>query len=129
MRGYMDKEDLKNRTKEYTLRIIKLVRALPKTADGRIIGNQLLRSGISVGANYRAVCRARSKAEFISKLGIVIEEADESAFWLEIIVESCLKKRSLVQSLLNETYEILSIMVSSSKSASKNISKINNFKS
>jgi len=76
----MNKKDLKKRTKQYTLRIIKLVRALPKTREGRIIGNQVLRSGTSVGANYRAVCRAMSKAEFIAKLGIVIEETDESAF-------------------------------------------------
>jgi four helix bundle protein len=76
----MNKEDLQKRTKKYALRIIKLVEALPQTLTGRTIGNQLIRSGTSVGANYRAVCRARSTAEFSSKLGIVIEEADESAF-------------------------------------------------
>lgn len=121
----MNKEDLKKRTKQYALRIIKLVRALPKTVEGRTIGNQLIRSGTSVGANYRAVCRARSNAEFISKLGVVIEEADESAFWLEIIIESGLLKKELVEPLLQETNEIVAIMVSSSKSAQKRKKKIN----
>lgn len=113
-------EDLKKRTKEYALRIIKLVKALPKTIEGKIIGGQLLRSGTSTAANYRAVCRARSKAEFIAKLGIVIEEADESGFWLEIVIESKLLRKELVEPLLQETNEILSIMITSSKSAKKN---------
>ena len=80
----MNKEILKKRLKNHALRIIKLVDLLPKTVVGRTVGNQLVRSGTSVAANYRAALRARSRAEFISKLGIVIEEADESAFWLEI---------------------------------------------
>ena len=116
----MNKEDLKKRTKEYALRIIKLVKILPNTVEGRAIGNQLIRSGTSVGANYRAVCRARSKAEFISKLGVVIEEADESAFWLEIIIETNIIKGSIIEPLLQETNEIIAIMVSSKNSASKN---------
>ncbi|MCK5642415.1 MAG: four helix bundle protein [Gammaproteobacteria bacterium] len=115
----MNKEDLKLRTKQYALRIIKLVKALPKTAEGRIIGGQLLRSGTSVGANYRSACRSRSIAEFIAKLGIVIEEADESIFWMEIIIESGLMEKELVQDLIKEGNEILSIMIASSKSASK----------
>ena len=89
------KQELKDRTKCYALRIIRLVKTLPKTIDGRTISNQLIRSGTSVGANYRAVCRARSTAEFIAKLGIVVEEADESAFWLEIIIESKLVNKEL----------------------------------
>jgi len=97
------------------------VKSLPKTIEGRVIGNQLIRSGTSVGANYRAACRARSKAEFIAKLGVVIEEADESAFWLEIIIESNLLKKELVKPLLNETNEIIAIMVSSAKSAKSKI--------
>jgi len=113
-------EDLKQRTKKYALRIIKLVRAIPNTREGGIIGGQLLRSGTSTAANYRAVCRARSKAEFIAKLGIVIEETDESAFWSEIIIESNLMKANLVKPLLDETNEILAIMISSSNSARKN---------
>ncbi|MEW6407355.1 MAG: four helix bundle protein [Patescibacteria group bacterium] len=116
----MNKNDLRKRTKQYVLRIIKLVRALPNTVEGRIIGNQLMRSGTSVGANYYAACRARSKTEFIAKLGVVIEEADESAFWLEIVIESRLLKKELVEPLLKETNEIISIMVVSRKSASKN---------
>lgn len=113
-------EDLRRRTKQYALRILRLVKALPNTAEGRTIRNQLIRSGTSVGANYRAVCRARSSAEFISKLGIVIEEADESAFWLELIIETKILKNNLVEPLLKETNEITAIMVSSSKSACKN---------
>lgn len=113
----MNKNDLKQRTKEYALRIIKLVKSLPNTPEAKIIGNQLLRSGTSTAANYRAVCRARSNPDFIAKLGVVIEEADESAFWLEIIVESGLKRYELVESLLSETNEIISIMVSAAKSA------------
>ena len=116
----VNKDDLKDRTKQYALRVIRLVKAIPNTTEGRAIGGQLIRSGTSVGANYRAVCRARSKAEFISKLGIVIEEADESAFWLELIIESGLLKKELVQSLFQETNEIIAIMVSSKNSASKN---------
>lgn len=111
--------DLKERTKKYALRVIKLVRFLPKTTEGRTVGNQLIRSGTSVGANYRAVCRARSRAEFIAKLGVVIEEIDESAFWLEIIIEAGIMKKELVDSLLKETNEIVAIMVSSSNSASR----------
>lgn len=113
----MNKDDLKERTKQYVLQIIKLVEALPNTVTGRITGNQLIRSGTSVGANYRAALRARSKIEFVAKLGIVIEEADESAFWLEIIIVSNLLKKDLVEPLLRETNEILAIMIASSKSA------------
>lgn len=113
----MNQEDLKKRTKEYALRVIKLVKALPSTVEGRAIGNQLIRSGTSVGANYRAVCRARSTAEFIAKLGVVIEEADESAFWLELIIDSHLLKKELVESLLAETNEIIAIMVATRKTS------------
>lgn len=116
----MNKEDLKTRTKKYAIRIVKLVNALPKNTAGYTIGKQLIRSGTSVAANYRATCRARSQAEFISKIGIVIEEADESAFWLELIIETNLMKKELVEPLLNETNEIIAIMVASSNTASKN---------
>ncbi len=119
----MTKEELKKRTKDYALRIIKLVRALPSTSDGRTIGYQLIRCGTSVGANYRAACRARSTAEFVAKIGIVIEEADEAAFWLELIVESGLMKKELIEPLLKETDEIISIMVASSKSSQKTLNK------
>jgi four helix bundle protein len=115
----MTAEDLKKRTKEFALRILKLVDALPKTTAGKIIGNQIARSGTSVAANYRASCRGRSKAEFIAKLGIVVEEADESEFWLEMIIESKLLKPDLVEPLLKEAGEIVAIMVASRKSASR----------
>ncbi len=116
----MNKEDLKERTKIYALRIVSLCDALPSTANAWVIRKQLIRCGTSVGANYRAACRARSTAEFIAKLGIVIEEADESAFWLELIVQSGIIKIELVRSLLQETNEIVAIMVSSSNTARKN---------
>jgi four helix bundle protein len=115
----MNESDFKLRTKKFSLRIIKLVGALPKTAEGRAIGNQLIRSGTSVGANYRAVCRARSKADFIAKLGIVEEETDECLFWLELIIEAGLIEEELIQALYTEANEILSIVVTSIKSARK----------
>ena len=102
----MKPEDLKKRTKQFALRILKLVAALPKTLAGKTIGGQLARAGTSVGANYRAACRARSKLEFIAKIGIVEEEADESAFWMELIIESELLKVHLVQPLLDEANEL-----------------------
>jgi four helix bundle protein len=113
----MTKEELKSRTKDYALRIIKIIEALPKTTTGRAIGNQLIRSGTSVGANYRAALRARSKAEFVAKLGIVIEEADESEFWLELIVGAKLLKKRLVEPLLKETNELIAIFVSTRKTS------------
>lgn len=115
----MNGDELKERTKKFALRVVRLVESLPKTATGKTIGNQLIRSGTSVAANYRAACRARSKAEFVSKIGIVIEESDESVFWLELVIESKLLKKELVQSLLNEASEITAIMVSSSNTARK----------
>src|SRR3989338_3611890 len=115
----MKTDNLKQRTKEYALQVIRLVRALPSKPEGWVIGKQLLRSGTSVGANYRAACRARSRAEFVAKLGIVIEEADESAFWLDLIIESGLLKEDLVEPILKETDEILAIMINSSNTASK----------
>ena len=95
----MDQEQLKRRTKEFAKRVINLCKRLPKTREGRHIGNQLFRSGTSVGANYRAACRARSKAEFIAKLGIVLEEADESLYWLEILAETQIMNADLLAPL------------------------------
>ena len=99
---------------------MNLVGALPIPAVGRTIGNQLIRSGTSVGANYRAACRGRSRAEFIAKLGTVIEESDESAYWMELIVEASMLKKQLVTPLLDEANELLSILVASRKSAQRN---------
>ncbi|PYS82253.1 MAG: four helix bundle protein [Acidobacteria bacterium] len=115
----MDEKELKERTKRFSLRVIKLVGALPKTTEGRATGNQLIRSGTSVGANYRAACRGRSKPDFIAKLGIVEEEADESAFWMELIIESDIMKKELVEPLLQEANELVAIMTASRKSATK----------
>ena len=113
----MNESELKLRTKKFSLRVIKLVGALPKNVEGRAIGNQLILSGTSVGANYRAACRGRSKPEFIARLGVVEEEADESAFWMEMIIESGLMQKKLVEPLLNEANEIVAIMTASRKSA------------
>jgi len=92
---------------------MKLVDALPNTTSGRAIGNQLIRSGTSVGANYRSACRGRSKAEFISKLGIVIEEADECGFWLELIMEGSLLSEKQVEPLHKEADELTAIFIAS----------------
>jgi four helix bundle protein len=120
----MNEEELKKRTKQFALRIMKLVGALPKSIEGRAIGNQLIRSGTSVGVNYRAACKGRSKAEFIAKLGIVEEEADESAYWMELIIEGDLLKKELVQPLLDEANEIVAIMAASRKSAARKREKL-----
>lgn len=109
--------DLKDRTKKFALRIIKLVEALPNSRTGDVLGKQLLRSGTSVGANYRAACRARSDAEFRAKIGIVEEESDESAFWLELITDAGLMKAPLTNALLKEANELTAIMVSSIKTS------------
>src|SRR5437899_4986064 len=85
--GVSGPEQLRNRTKQFALRVLKMFRALPKSDEARIIGRQVLRSGSSVGANYRAVCRARSRREFISKMNVVVEEADETGFWFDILIE------------------------------------------
>ncbi len=113
----MKPDDLKKRTKQFALRVLKLVAALPNNLSGRTIGGQLVRAGTSVGANYRAACRARSKPEFIAKIGIVEEEADESAFWMELIIEGKLLGQTLVQPLLDEANDFAKIMASSRKSA------------
>lgn len=113
----MNKDDLCKRTKKFALDIIILIDELPKTLSGRTVGGQLVRSGTSVAANYRAACRSRSKNEFIAKIGTVEEEADESCFWLEIIIESKLLEIQRVQPLLNEAIELTKIMASSRKTA------------
>ena len=115
----MNEQELKTRTKQFGLRVMKLVGALPSDTVGRAIGNQLVRSGTSVGANYRAACRGRSKAEFIAKLGVVVEEADECGYWLELIIEGELLATHLVEPLLQEANELTAIMVASRKSAQR----------
>jgi len=110
-------EELKRRTKQFGIRIVKLVEALPHNQTASIIGRQLLRCGTSVGANYRAVCRAKSRPDFIAKLGIVEEECDESLYWLEMLVETGQIKPALVANLTKEGEEILAIVVASVKTA------------
>jgi four helix bundle protein len=113
----VDSEALKKRTKEFAKRMINLCRQLPNTQEARLIGNQLFRAGTSVGANYRAVCRARSKADCIAKLGLVLEEADESLYWLEILDETGMTKTELVTPLMAEANELVAIFVASLNTA------------
>ncbi|MBW2006152.1 MAG: four helix bundle protein [Deltaproteobacteria bacterium] len=115
----MDEIEMKRRTKEFAKEIIRLCRKLPDNREGRLIGNQIFRSGTSIAANYRAACRARSTADFISKLAIVEEEADETLFWLEIIKEMEILDDAFIDSLMEENDEIIAIIVSSIKTARK----------
>ena len=112
--------DLKARTKAFALRIFKLVDALPKTTQGRVVASQIVRSGTSVAANYRAACRARSRAEFIAKIGLVEEEADETLFWLEFIMDAGLVSTARIRPLTLEADEVVAIMAASRKSAIAN---------
>jgi len=114
----MTEIELKYRTKAFALRVIKLASSLSKDFAGRRLGDQLLRSACSVAANYRAACRARSKADFISKLGIAEEEADESLFWMELLVESGLVPSKRLEQLLKEADELTAIFVASRKTSS-----------
>ena len=116
----MDKQELQHRTKQFALRIFKLVDALPRTSTGRAVGNQLVGSATSVGANYRAACRARSRAEFAAKLGTVLEEADESLYWLELIRDGELMSDSKISLLLKEANELTAILAAGRKSAASN---------
>jgi|SRR5580765_2338957 len=110
-------DNLKDRTKKFALRIIKLVDSLPKTLAARTIGGQLIRSGTSVPANYRAACRAKSNADFIAKMGTVEEETDESAFWIEFLVDAEIIKQNRVADLLDEANQLTAIWVSSINTA------------
>ncbi|MCH7752732.1 MAG: four helix bundle protein [Planctomycetes bacterium] len=106
-------EGLRNRTKEFSLRMIRLYTALPKKTEVQVIGKQMLRSGTSVAANFREASRARSTAEFVAKLGIVEQELDETMLWLELIVETEMMRRELVESLHGEAEELLKIVITS----------------
>jgi len=113
----VDAEELKKRTKQFGLRVIKLTEALPSAKAANVIGNQLLRSGTSVGANYRSACRARSKPDFISKASIAIEEADESLYWMEMLVEAEIMPKEKLLALMKEANEIVAILTASVKTA------------
>ena len=110
-------EELRARTKKFALRIIRLFRSLPRATEAQILGRQVLRSGTSVAANYRAVCRARSRPEFISKIGTVVEEADETVFWLELLVDATIVPDGRLQPLLIEANELLAIFAASQRTA------------
>lgn len=113
----MTQQEMKARTKRFALRIIRLVSTLPNNAVANTLGKQLLRSGTSVGANYRAACRARSTADFISKLSIVEEEADESAYWMELLTESGTVCEKLLIDLVDEANQVISIVVAAIKTS------------
>ncbi len=119
----MDAEELKRRTKRFGLDVIKLVESLPSKQTGRVIGNQLLRSALSVGANYRAACRGRSNADFISKVGITIEEADESQHWLEMLAEAGIVAPDKLKPFLQESNELVAILTASVKTARENLNR------
>jgi four helix bundle protein len=112
-----DSEALKLRTKKFAMRVLTLYRALPRTQEARILGAQLLRFSTSIGANYRAACRGRTRAEFVAKLGVVLEEADETTFWLELIQEAAIFPEERLRSLCKEANELVSIFVSSLRTA------------
>jgi len=115
---------MKRRTKQFALRIVGVYRVLSRTRDARDLARQLLRAGTSVGANYRAVCRARSDAEFIAKLGIVIEEADESEFWMEVLVEAGFVPLKRLAPLIKEAGELVAICVAARETTRRRTSKI-----
>lgn len=119
----MNADELKRRTKKFGLDVIRLVESLPSSPTARVIGNQLLRSALSVGANYRAACRGRSKADFISKIGITIEEADESQHWLEMLGEAGLASQDKLKLLSKEADELVAILTASAKTARNNLNR------
>jgi four helix bundle protein len=112
-----DSETLKLRTKNFALRVLILYRSLPRTQEARILGTQPLRSSTSIGANYRAACRGRSRAEFVAKLGVVLEEADETVFWLELFQEGKIFPAEKLQDLVREANELVAIFVTSVRAA------------
>ena len=120
----MDQETMKRRTKLFAFGIIQLVESLPKERTAEVLGRQLLRSGTSVGSNYRSACRAKSIADFISKMGIVEEEVDESLYWMELLTEAGIEVSINMEALMKEARELLSITVASINTAKKN-KKIN----
>jgi four helix bundle protein len=117
----MTPDELKARTKKFALRILKFVAALPRSIEGRTIADQIARSGTSVAANYRSACRARSRVEFVAKIGVVLEEADESQLWLELIIDGKFMPAKRAQPLLAEATELVAIFVTTRKSAASNL--------
>jgi len=115
----MTPDELRARTKSFALRVVKLYRSLPRSADAQVMGKQLLRCGTSVAANYRASCRARSRAEFAARIGIVAEEADESGFWSEMLAEAEIVRMALLKELLQESKELTAIFTATQQSTRK----------
>lgn len=118
----MTSDELKQRTKEFSIRVINLIRYLPNNKIGYVLGNQLLRSATSIGANYREACRSRSKAEFISKIRVVEEESDESVNWIELIKESNFFNENRLSEILKEANELTAIFTSIGKTSKMNLS-------
>ena len=116
-------EELKKRTKKFAIDIIAFVRRLPGSDETRDIGRQLIRAGTGVGSNYRASCRARSRAEFVARIGVTLEEADESAFWLEILTESGLAGGNSANALLDEADQLSAIFAQSSITARESLKR------
>jgi len=116
----MNQEEMKQRTKLFALGVIRLVESLPKERTAEVLGRQLLRSGTSVGSNYRSACRAKSIVDFISKMGIVEEEVDESLYWMELFIEAGIEVGINMKALMREAGELLAITVASIKTARKN---------
>ena len=116
----MDQHEMKRRTKAFAIKIVRLLESLPQKGTAYILGGQLLRSGTSVGANYRSACRAKSTADFVAKMGIVEEEIDETMYWLEVFIEIGTLKAEAAETILKEADELLAIVVASIKTARKN---------
>ncbi|MGH9369327.1 MAG: four helix bundle protein [Thermoanaerobaculia bacterium] len=112
-------EELKRRSKRFALDVIRIFRSLPRTEEGRVLGRQLLRSGTAVGANYRAACRARSHAEFVAKIGTVVEEIDEAVYWIELLSEAGVVPKENMSACLQEANELLAIFAASQRTARK----------
>ena len=110
-------EQMRERTKKFAYRIVRLSRSLPRSTEAQLAGRQLFRSGTSVAANYRAVCRARSKPEFVAKIGVVVEEADETVFWLELIADTGILRKERMEALLAEARELTAIFTASQQTA------------
>jgi four helix bundle protein len=119
--GVMSTDDFRTRTFRFGIRVVRLVQTLSKAEVARVIGNQLLRSGTAVGANYRAAARARSRADFIAKMGIVEEECDETLYWIDMLIELELVSGTSCKELRAEANEILAIVVASIRTARRNI--------
>jgi four helix bundle protein len=110
-------EELRDRTKAFAIRIVKLYRLLPRTADSQVVGKQLLRCGTSVAANYRAACRGRSRAEWIAEIGLVVEEADETVFWLEMLSDCGIVPSQRCEDILKEAHELSAIFTAAQHTA------------